>query len=682
MRFKHGDYTVAWICALPLEMAAAKTMLDKIHSPLPQPKTDHNAYTLGNVAGHNVVVACLPSGVYGTTSAAIVLAHMLPTFPSLRFAVMVGIGGGVPSESTDIRLGDIVVSMPTATYGGVIQYDYGKTLYDGYLHLTGSLNKPPQYLLTAVSQIRSDSHFKKGISEMFQKQQISRPDQDWLFKPDYHHDTKLTHCSACDQSQLVTRQTRKTNEPVIHYGLIASGNQVMKDAKTRDSIAEELGILCFEMEAAGLMDQLPCLVIRGICDYCDSHKNKEWQEYAALSAAAYAAALLAVVPSTRINAQPDQKTEFTAEEKACLHDLFITDPTDDRKALERRKGHRAPGTCSWILEKDELKSWLQIGENGAQKESNIFWLYGNPGTGKSTMAITLTEELPNQIEFLSGRKRLAYFFCDSGSEHQRTATSILRGLLYQLITQHKSLMKYLHPKYTERKAKLFTSFDALWSVLMDMGQDPSISGTYCIVDALDECEPDDQWIILHEIDRTFSNSKPQQSSSNAMHFLITSRPYPEIRRYLSSFSHRDLSAYPAVTTDLKTMIQERVAWLSRQNNYPRPLMTEISQILEQRAEGTFLWVGIACGELRRVQARKAVKTLQHLPKGLYFLYQKLFDTAITQSDEDDKPLILKLVRFVAIAQRPFTIPELFEACELHPDDDEASHCFMDQSETS
>jgi nucleoside phosphorylase len=306
MGFKHDDYTVAWICALPLELAAAKTMLDKVHSRLPKPETDHNAYTLGNVAGHNVVVACLPSGVYGTTSAATVLAHMLSTFPSLRFAVMVGIGGGVPSENTDIRLGDIVVSMPTATSGGVIQYDYGKTLYDGYLQRTGSLNKPPQYLLTAISQIRSDSHFKKGISEMLQKQQISRPDQDWLFKPEYHHESKFTNCSACDQSQLVIRPTRKTNEPVIHYGLIASGNQVMKDAKRRDSIAKELDILCFEMEAAGLMDQLPCLVIRGICDYCDSHKNKEWQEYAALTAAAYTAALLAVVPSTKIDAQPDQ----------------------------------------------------------------------------------------------------------------------------------------------------------------------------------------------------------------------------------------------------------------------------------------------------------------------------------------------------------------------------------------
>lgn len=234
MSFTHDDYTVAWICALPLEMAAAKTMLDKVHPPLSQPETDHNAYTLGNVASHNVVVACLPSGVYGTTSAAIVLAHMLRTFPSLRFGLMVGIGGGVPSKNVDIRLGDVVVSMPTATSGGVIQYDYGKTLRDGRLQRTGSLNKPPQYLLTAVSQIRSDymvrgSLIKKGILEMIQKhqtmeEQFSRPDQDWLFKAGYDHESKIADCSLCDQSQLVVRPPRETNEPLIHYGLIASGN--------------------------------------------------------------------------------------------------------------------------------------------------------------------------------------------------------------------------------------------------------------------------------------------------------------------------------------------------------------------------------------------------------------------------------------------------------------------------
>ncbi|KAF3385089.1 Nephrocystin-3 [Penicillium rolfsii] len=306
MEFTHDDYTVAWICALPLEMTAAKTMLDKLHPRLSQPKSDHNAYTLGSISGHNIVVACLPSGVYGTTSAAVVLAHTLSTFPSLQFGLMVGIGGGVPSKDADIRLGDVVVSMPNATFGGVVQYDYGKTLRDGRFERTGSLNKPPQYLLTAISQMRSNitsvSTSIEGItSEILQKheelqQKFSRPDQDWLFQAKYNHEGNSADCSKCDPDQLVLRTARETKDPLIHYGLIASGNQVMKNALTRDAIAQELNLLCFEMEAAGLVDQLPCLVIRGVCDYCDSHKHKEWQGYAALTAAAYTRALLGVVP--------------------------------------------------------------------------------------------------------------------------------------------------------------------------------------------------------------------------------------------------------------------------------------------------------------------------------------------------------------------------------------------------
>ncbi|KAF7169684.1 hypothetical protein CNMCM6106_004524 [Aspergillus hiratsukae] len=301
----HSDYTVAWICALPLEMAAAKVMLDEVHASMPQPETDHNVYTLGTVSGHNVVVACLPSGVYGTISASTVVSHMVSTYPNIRFGLMVGIGGGVPSKSADIRLGDVVVSKPTATSGGVIQYDYGKTLRGGRFQRTGSLNKPPPVLLKAVAQMESDYMIGKNlvskiIGDALQKEEIrekfTRPGCDWLFKWTYDHEGEEADCSACDHKQLVDRPPRTNDEPYIHHGLIASGDQVIKDAKTRNFIAQDLDILCFEMEAAGLMDELSSLAIRGICDYCDSHKNKQWQGYAALTAAAYAKVLLSVVP--------------------------------------------------------------------------------------------------------------------------------------------------------------------------------------------------------------------------------------------------------------------------------------------------------------------------------------------------------------------------------------------------
>jgi nucleoside phosphorylase len=124
----HGDYTVGWICALPSEMAAARAMLDEHHNSLQQNSRDHNTYTLGRIGRHNVVLACLPTGVIGTLSAARVANRMLQTFEGIRFGLVVGIESGAPSERTDIRLGDIIIGKPTGQSGGVIQYDFGKTV--------------------------------------------------------------------------------------------------------------------------------------------------------------------------------------------------------------------------------------------------------------------------------------------------------------------------------------------------------------------------------------------------------------------------------------------------------------------------------------------------------------------------------------------------------------------------
>jgi hypothetical protein len=123
---------------------------------------------------------------------------------------------------------------------------------------------------------------------------------DILFEVAYDHNTGRT-CDQCSVDRQEARQPRESErDVVVHYGTIASGNQVMRSAAERDRVSAELGgVLCFEMEAAGLMNSFPCLVIRGICDYADSHKNKQWQP-AAAAAAAYAKELLSVIPPTDV----------------------------------------------------------------------------------------------------------------------------------------------------------------------------------------------------------------------------------------------------------------------------------------------------------------------------------------------------------------------------------------------
>jgi nucleoside phosphorylase len=306
---RREDYTVGWVCALPVELAAAKAMLDEKHDDLDRNINDNdgNIYCLGSIAGHNVAIVCLPAGCMGNNPAATVSTQMQAKFTGIRFGLMVGIGGGVPSAEADIRLGDVVVSQPHQTFAGVVQYDMGKRTPSGFVR-TGSLNSPPQILLSAVNNVRAnefldESKLLEHVSklESISKFQRSKAGPDILFEAAFDHEGPQS-CNQCSISRRQTRLQRESGEDVVvHYGTIASGNQVMRSGTERDKVSAELGgVLCFEMEAAGLMNSFPCLVIRGICDYADSHKNKRWQAYAAGTAAAYAKEILSVLPAAAV----------------------------------------------------------------------------------------------------------------------------------------------------------------------------------------------------------------------------------------------------------------------------------------------------------------------------------------------------------------------------------------------
>ncbi|KAI7770093.1 hypothetical protein LZL87_014294 [Fusarium oxysporum] len=320
----HKDYTVGWICALPKELTASIAMLDEKHPGLPKPPTDSNAYTLGSIRGHNIVMACLPKGITGNVSAATVARNMANNFPSIKIGLMVGIGGGVPSNK--VRLGDVVVSTPTSTFAGVVKWDFGKH-HDNKddFERTGALDHPPQSLLTALTLLEAQQNLEgtkipSYLEEVKKKwpmlaSKFLRNDslKDVLFKASYSHVKKSTlggegggqesededededeeheSCHLCDKSMTVKRRPR---DMVVHYGLIASGDGLIKGATSRNKLNKDLGghVLCIGMEAAGVMNHFPCLVIRGICDYADSHKNKDWQEHAAIVAAALAKELL------------------------------------------------------------------------------------------------------------------------------------------------------------------------------------------------------------------------------------------------------------------------------------------------------------------------------------------------------------------------------------------------------
>ncbi|KAF9894777.1 hypothetical protein FE257_004398 [Aspergillus nanangensis] len=301
-QLSYKDYTVGVICALEFELKAVRYMLDDEHASLPSVPGDPNVYVLGRIGSHNIVMACLPGGP-GKATAAIATANMARTFPEIRLRLLVGTGGGVPSVTHDIRLGDVVISMPDGPHGGVVEYDMGSDTEEGFNH-KGNLLPVPSILRSAVVKMRSNHRVKPNkihqfLSAMLQKGQglstYQRPsmEPDVLFQGGYPHISGHDTCGRCDKGNVVNRPPRNSNVPHIHYGLIASGDQVMRSARERYRVTRDIGdVLCFEMEAAGILAAFPCLVIRGISNYADSHKTDVWRHYAAATAAGCAKELL------------------------------------------------------------------------------------------------------------------------------------------------------------------------------------------------------------------------------------------------------------------------------------------------------------------------------------------------------------------------------------------------------
>ncbi|KAF6781257.1 Kinesin light chain 5 [Colletotrichum musicola] len=306
---------------------------------------------------------------------------------------MVGIGGGAPSSRHDVRLGDVVVSSRDGGKGGVFQYDFGKAVQNQDISFehTGFLDQPPTLLRTAVSALKS-RYKRKGhqlntaIDEALERwprlrAEYSRPPRasDRLYRSEITHPQTSEGCDrVCsdDPTHIIPRDKRgeHTDDPAIHYGLIASANQLMKNATLRDKLANEYGVVCFEMEAAGLMNHFPCMVIRGICDYSDSHKNKEWQGFAAMMAAAYAKDLLRQIAPTSIEAEKPISEVLGSKR---LEDLKLDKAEDLSVARSPHFVVPFPSDPDFVNRSD---IWTWIEERHAGPESR-FALVGMGGFG-------------------------------------------------------------------------------------------------------------------------------------------------------------------------------------------------------------------------------------------------------------------------------------------------------------
>lgn len=309
------DYQVAWICPVAdVELLPARLMLDEEHLPPKyDARYDENTYVFGAINGHAVVIATCPQGLTGNVNAGHLTGAMFKSFRNIRVAVLVGIGGGIPRHQAsddplkDVHLGDVIVGWPGDHKPACVYYNRGRLKVDGQFEIVGRIQDPDWRVGNALSILASDhelgqTRFGDHLARLLRHKdhkKFAHPglELDKLYKPQYRHiGTYWNKCISCDPNELVKRSPRTEDDMhtlVFHQGRIATGDAVIQDGEIRDKIRDECdGALCVEMEAAGVDANRRCLVIRGISDYADSHKNDIWRSYAAGNAAAFTRELL------------------------------------------------------------------------------------------------------------------------------------------------------------------------------------------------------------------------------------------------------------------------------------------------------------------------------------------------------------------------------------------------------
>ncbi|KAL2833516.1 hypothetical protein BJY01DRAFT_239478 [Aspergillus pseudoustus] len=634
----NSAYSVGWIAALPHERAAAEAMLDEKHAASPQHKqpNDDNIYTRGSIKAqnggeHNIVIASLPAGRYGITPAATAAAHMLSSFPGIKFRLMVGIGGGIPDLecNRDIRLGDVVVGQPEGSFGGVRQYDLGKATVDGFKE-TGVLNSPPRVLLNAVSALQSrqemeESEIPMHLASMREKYPLmAEPRQgpgyvyqgvenDQLFEADYRHGNGKgkKDCRACDPVKAILREERDSHDPFIFYGTIASGNK----------------------------------------------------RYAAATAAAYAKELLTAMDVADVNTTPDAREIMSGilelrfatndlamqikhldqdQKREKLYEWLVSFPSSARHSDYQKT--RAEDTGQWLLEHELFQRWSS---DGTARLIQTLCCLGDPGAGKTILTSLVVDHLSKRIA-AEPTCALAYMYCDYREKAHKKAESIIGMIAKQLLEQVLEIPAEILRIYDgcKRQNQAMTLEDAKSICITAITQ--FIGGVFICLDALDELG--------------------QQPLHDLMEFL---RDGPPLRLYLTGRTHVENTIGENFAENNTIIIQAHrhdiQQFIAREIGGPNDLApramdeklkSDIVAHIVDSAQGTFLLPVLQIrAVLQAVTKRDRADCLKTLPQNL----GEAFEDTLTRIDQQTNPLTelaRKVITWVHFGLEMFTIKTL------------------------
>ncbi|EJT68848.1 hypothetical protein, variant [Gaeumannomyces tritici R3-111a-1] len=713
-----SGFHLAIICALRIESDAVRLLFDDIYETKYGRETgDTNTYTTGRIGNHAVILLLLPG--MGMEASAVGARSLQSSYTNIKLALIVGVCGGLPQiRGRDAFLGDVIVSK------SIVNHDFGRRYPDKFVvrsteDTLGQTNNDIRGLLELLEgKDELDRLQKKARANLVTLQAAATAaDKEWgtsyspptdatdrMFRADYEHSHHREDCDDCDADpprfcerasklscdeagcktgRCAPRQNRQQERPVelvpqVFMGRVACGNAIMKSGKHRDEVAKEHDVIAFEMEGAGAWKEVPCVVVKGICDYADSHKNKEWQNFAAATAASVAAAILnryevpggameRVSKRRRLNSDGRNSATTNSHNVNDSHNAATNshntitngdgavavggNPSQDcLKSLAFPQMHNrshdidraVTGTCEWLLRHEEYRRW-------AACDRGLLWIKGKPGSGKSTL---LKYALDNGTVSSAGKSTLvlSFFFHGRGDELQRTPLGLSRSLLHQVLRQAPDALSDLVDTF-EKNRKDIGQPGEKWQWHQEQLQRffelslPNVLKTrsvWLFVDALDECGEQNA-VDLVKWFEALLRSPP--SLGLQFRVCFTCRHYPILAldcAFEICLEHQNRE-------DISTYVRNQLSTFSKRTS------STIPALITNRAQGVFMWVRLVVKQIldldRQGEELRAIEAaIQSIPPDLDELYRTLLQGMKSDS--------LKLIQWICFATRPLSVAEL------------------------
>ncbi|CAI7631252.1 unnamed protein product, partial [Penicillium pancosmium] len=350
-------------------------------------------------------------------------------------------------------------------------------------------------------------------------------------------------------------------------------------------------------------------------------------------------------------------------DQACLRDLHVTNPVDDKERIEDTKGGLLKDSYRWILDNKEFKQWQDSERNC------LLWIRGDPGKGKTMLLCGVIAEL---TRLYGGQASISFFFCQATDSRINSATSVLRGLIFLLVDKHPSLLHHVRARYNCAGKALFedvNAWNALSTIFRDILNDPTLQMTYLVIDALDECTNGLRFLLDLIV---------QESSFNPqIKWVVSSRNWPEITERLdiaTQLAPISLELNEAsVSEAVNQFIQYKVNKLTKAKRYSDKTRDGVQSYLLSNSQGTFLWVALVCQNLEKIRTH-VLKKIKLFPPGLDALYGRMIDQV---RGSEDAELCKEILAIMLSVFRPITLHELTSLIE-QPDDDEDDHVPLEE----